>query len=202
MWKFEQDLVNRGIKFIAGVDEAGRGPLAGPVVAAAVIIPLYYRFKAKIADSKKISPKIREFAFDEITGSCQYRYSVIDEKRIDKDNILNASLLAMKEAVEQLIPKPEWVLVDGPHKPDIKLPCTAVINGDNISDAIACASIVAKVIRDRLMRKYDRLYPEYGFAVHKGYGTRAHLEAIAKHGPCPIHRQSFSPIKHRLKITA
>ncbi|MBU2064068.1 MAG: ribonuclease HII [Candidatus Omnitrophica bacterium] len=199
VWKFEQDLVNKGITLIAGVDEAGRGPLAGPVVAAAVIIPPHYRFKTKIADSKKLSPKMRDAAFDEITGNCLYRYFLIGEKRIDKDNILNATLLAMKEAVERLIPKPEWVLIDGPHKPGISFPCTTIIDGDNLSVSIACASIVAKVVRDRRMREYDSLYPEYGFAGHKGYGTRAHLEAIVKHGPCPIHRKSFYPIKRLLK---
>lgn len=199
MWDFEQDLFGKGIKIIAGVDEAGRGPLAGPVVAAAVIIPPGYVFKEKITDSKKISARLRQKAFEEITLNCSYAYSIVSEEAIDKDNILNAALKAMANALSKLIPQPEWILVDGPHKPPVTFPCTAIINGDSKSISVASASIIAKVIRDEIMLKFDEEYPQYGFAKHKGYGTKAHRQAIEKFGPCPIHRKSFQPIKKLLK---
>jgi len=195
VWEFEQKLFAKGINIIAGVDEAGRGPLAGPVVAAAVIIPSGYVFKEKITDSKKISSKLRRKAFQEITLNCRYAYSIVTEQDIDKDNILNAALKAMANALSKITPQPEWILADGPRKPPVDLPCTAIINGDSLSVSVACASIVAKVIRDDIMLKFDEQYPEYGFAKHKGYGTKAHRQAIEKFGPCPIHRRSFQPIK-------
>lgn len=195
MWDIEQGLLNRGINIIAGVDEAGRGPWAGPVAAAAVIIPAGYVFKEQIGDSKKLSLIKRQKAFKEITENCDYSYSVVSEKDIDKVNILVASLNAMAIAISRLNQNPQWVLVDGPHKPKIETNCTPIIGGDAKSLSIASASIVAKVTRDNLMLEYDKQYPEYGFASHKGYGTKAHRQAIMKFGPCPIHRRSFQPIK-------
>jgi len=199
VWTIEQELFQKGITAIAGVDEAGRGPLAGPVVAAAVIIPRGYCFREKIADSKKLTAVRRQKAYQEIINSCHYAYALVDEKEIDKDNILNAALIAMRDAVYRLPAQPQWVLIDGPHRPDISYSCTAVINGDEKSISIACASIIAKVTRDNLMLAYDKVYPQYGFARHKGYGTKSHCQAIFTHGPCPIHRKSFQPIKNFLK---
>lgn len=195
MWEIEQGILDKGINIIAGVDEAGRGPWAGPVVAAAVIIPTGYAFKEHVTDSKKLTPLKRQKAFKEITENCEYAYAVVSEKDIDKDNILRASLNAMAIALSKLNQHPQWVLVDGPHKPQIENNCTAIIGGDSKSISIACASIVAKVTRDSLMLEYDKQYPEYGFASHKGYGTKAHRQAIMQFGPCPIHRRSFQPIK-------
>ncbi|MFH2137180.1 MAG: ribonuclease HII [Candidatus Omnitrophota bacterium] len=195
MWQFEEELFNKGIADIAGVDEAGRGPLAGPVVAAAVIIPRGFKFKQKIKDSKKLSAAQREKAFLEIKDNCCVAFSVISEQDIDRVNILQASLLAMAQAVKALSKIPKWVLIDGNQKPDISLPCTTIIAGDAKSISIACASIIAKVTRDKMMIEYDKLYPEYGFAGHKGYGTEFHRQAILKYGPCPIHRKTFEPIK-------
>ena len=199
MWEIEQRIRNIGIDIIAGVDEAGRGPWAGPVVAAAVIIPAEYAFKEKVTDSKKLSPLKRQKAFKEITENCDYAIAVVSEKDIDKENILKASLNAMAIALSRLQRRPQWVLVDGPYKPKIENNCTAIIGGDAKSISIACASIIAKVTRDDLMLEYDKQYPEYGFAGHKGYGTKAHRQAIMKFGPCLIHRRSFQPIKGLLK---
>ncbi len=201
MLQIEQRILNKGIDIIAGVDEAGRGPWAGPVVAAAVIIPLGYIFKEKITDSKKLSPLKRQKAFKEITENCDYAFAVVSEKDIDKGNILKASLNAMAIALSRLQRRPQWVLVDGPHKPPIEINCTAIIDGDAKSVSIACASIVAKVTRDNLMLEYDKQYPEYGFASHKGYGTKSHRQAIIKFGPCPIHRKSFNPVKGLLEFS-
>ncbi len=198
MWQIEQSIFNKGIDLIAGVDEAGRGPLAGPVVAAAVIVPKFYKFKSKVNDSKKLSAAQRQKAFKEITSKCIYAFDVIDEKQIDEYNILRASLMAMAKAVDKLKQQPDWVLVDGQHKPDLVCPMLAVIKGDSKSISIASASIVAKVVRDRLMLELDKQYPAYGFASHKGYGTKSHLQAISDFGPCPVHRKSFQPIKGML----
>lgn len=195
MWKFEKELFDKGINIIAGVDEAGRGPLAGPVVAAAVIIPRDYNFKEKIDDSKKLSPILRERAFQEIENTCQFAYSILSEQDIDRDNIFKATLRAMVMSVDKLPVQPEWVLVDGPWPVPSNTPCTPIIDGDAKCISISCASIVAKVTRDRIMMEYDKEYPVYGFAEHKGYGTKAHMEALTRHGPCPIHRRSFQPIK-------
>ena len=201
MWEFETALFDKGIESIAGVDEAGRGPWAGPVVAAAVIVPRNYKFCSKITDSKKLNPRQRRKAFEEITGRCLYSYAVADQEYIDRYNILNATLFAMAQAVNMLKSPPGWVIVDGPYKPEIPFPCTAVIDGDAKSISVACASIVAKVIRDEMMCEYDKQYPQYGFSGHKGYGTKAHSEAIMKYGPCPLHRKSFRPIKEFLENT-
>lgn len=200
MWELEQALFEKGIGVIAGVDEAGRGPLAGPVVAAAVIVPRGYSFSAKIDDSKKLTPLQRQNACAEIKACCVYAFSVVDERIIDTNNILNATLLAMAQAVMTLKPLPQWVLVDGTVCPDIPFPSSAIIGGDAKSISIACASIVAKVTRDEIMLGYDKQYPEYGFAGHKGYGTKSHCAAIFKYGPCPIHRKSFQPIKNLIGL--
>ncbi len=199
MWKFEEELFAKGINVIAGVDEAGRGPLAGPVAAAAVVIRRGYKFNQKIADSKELNARQRQKAFEEITNNCHFAYALVSEVDIDRDNILIAALKAMAEAVNKLAVKPDWVLIDGNRKPDISWPCTAIINGDSKSISIAAASIIAKVIRDNIMLEYDKEYPVYGFAKHKGYGTKAHREAIIQYGPCTIHRKTFQPIKNLLK---
>ncbi|MBU1088005.1 MAG: ribonuclease HII [Candidatus Omnitrophica bacterium] len=195
MWRIEQSIFDQGSKFIAGVDEAGRGPLAGPVVAAAVIVPKYCCFDSKVTDSKKLSASQRQKAYEEIIAKCIYAYAVVGEKKIDEFNILQASLLAMANAVNKLSQKPDWVLVDGAHKPALAFPMQAIIKGDSLSISIASASIVAKVIRDSIMIELDQEYPQYGFAIHKGYGTKSHLQAISAYGPCPIHRKTFQPIK-------
>ena len=195
MWQIEQSIFEGGIELIAGVDEAGRGPLAGPVVAAAVMVPKGHVFESKVTDSKKLSASQRQRAYKEIRVKCVFAFAVVSEKQIDEYNILQASLLAMANAVNKLTKTPEWVLIDGTHKPNIKFPSQTIIQGDVKSISIAAASIVAKVVRDNLMLEYDKQYPEYGFASHKGYGTKSHLQAIFQFGSCPIHRKTFQPIK-------
>lgn len=190
----ENKALKKGYKLIAGIDEAGRGPLAGPVVAACVILKKK-RFSSLIKDSKELSPKKRTLAYQEITANSDYSTSIIDEKIIDKINIYQATILAMEETVKKLGLVPDFVLVDGVMK--LKMPCPhkCIKGGDSKSISIAAASIIAKVTRDNLMLEFDRLYPKYGFARHKGYGTKAHFRALAKHGPTPIHRRSFSPVR-------
>ena len=179
---------------VAGVDEAGRGPLAGPVVAAAVILDQRQPIKG-LADSKKLTPLRREKLFDEIRAQalcCSIAQASVEE--IDRLNILQATLLAMRRAVEGLRLKPNKVLVDGNRLPDIGLPAQAIVGGDALVPAISAASILAKVHRDRWCLELDQLYPQYGFAKHKGYGTAAHLAALQAHGPCAEHRISFRPV--------
>ena len=189
---YERDLRSRGFRLIAGVDEAGRGPLAGPVVAAAVVLPPGLRLKG-LDDSKKLTPVVRDRLHEEIlTGAVAFSESVVSEKDIDRINIYQASLKAMQEAVTKLHPAPDYVLVDAVQIPEIPVPQLPLVKGDGLSASIAAASVLAKVTRDRLMDSYDREYPQYGFARHKGYGTREHVEAICKYGPCPIHRVSFN----------
>lgn len=189
--KYESRLWRQGCDLVAGVDEAGRGPLAGPVVAAAVILPkaLYI---PEVYDSKSLSPSKREILFERI---CEVAISigigVVDNHEIDRINILQASLKAMKMAVENLSPQPDFVLVDGIHLPDLPIRCMAIKKGDRLSLSIASASIIAKVTRDRMMVDFDRIYPQYGFAKNKGYPTPQHYKALSEHGPCPIHRRSF-----------
>lgn len=192
---FEFAVSSLGLKLVAGTDEAGRGPLAGPVVAAAVI--LEKKFAALgINDSKKLSPAQRESLYGEIIfHSKSWCVSIIDENEIDRINILRASLEAMKRAVLGLSEQPDFVFVDGPKKIDISIPQAAIIRGDAVCCSIAAASIIAKVTRDKIMLEFDRQYPDYGFARHKGYGTKEHLEALNKSGPCPIHRKTFGPVK-------
>lgn len=180
-----------GIKHIAGVDEAGRGPLAGPVYAAAVILPEGCVIEG-LNDSKKLSEKKREALFEIITEKAiAWSVSSVDEDKIDEINILNATFLAMNKAVDSLRVKPEFVFVDGNRIKDMVYPCKTIVKGDSKSINIAAASILAKVSRDRYICEVADKYPEYGFEGHKGYGTKAHIDAILKYGPCEIHRRSF-----------
>lgn len=184
-------------ELIAGVDEVGRGPLAGPVLAVAVILAPKringLKDSKQLSESKRLmlSARIRERAI-------AWSFGIASVKEIDKLNILNASLLAMKRAVNHLSITPEKVLVDGNKCPDISLPVEAIIGGDSLIAQISAASIVAKVIRDHLMTCFDKHYPQYGFAKHKGYGTKDHLRALKKHGVSPIHRVSFAPVREQL----
>lgn len=199
----ERELLAAGITLIAGLDEAGRGPLAGPVVAAAVMFPagwLRDEFPAeleKLNDSKQLTEAQREHYFAWLTSRAEVRFAIAqaDAALIDHINILQATHRAMNDALAQLTPPPAHVLVDGLRVKSLRLPQTPLVKGDARSYSIAAASVLAKVTRDRLMREFDREFPGYGFAEHKGYGTPAHLAAIAKLGPCPIHRRSFAPLK-------
>lgn len=193
-YQFEEELEDTGVKYIAGVDEAGRGPLAGPVVVAAVIMPIDSRIKG-INDSKKLSDKKRNELYKIIVREAiSIGISFVDEKKIDELNVFEATKLGMLEAVSKLTVKPEHVLIDSMPLNEINLPHTSLIHGDTLSASIAAASIVAKVTRDSYMDKMDFKYPNYGFKHHKGYCTKEHLEALDKYGPCEIHRQSFTPV--------
>jgi len=190
-FEFELTLIPDNVEIVCGLDEAGRGPLAGPVYAGAVILPKGY-IPEGLNDSKKLSEKKREALFDQITkNAVAWSYGIATPEEIDEINILNASMLAMKRAVEALALKPEFLLVDGNIARGFDQPALAVIKGDAKSPSIAAASIIAKVLRDRACLEMDREYPEYGFAGHKGYPTKAHFQAIEKHGVSPIHRKSF-----------
>ncbi len=189
--RHESDLWALGFERVAGVDEAGRGPLAGPVVAAAVILPRDLKITG-IDDSKKLTPARREEIFEQLgPGAVAIGVGSVSEKAIDEINILRATHRAMREAVADLGCAPDHVLVDGDAVPELGASQTAIRRGDELSAAIAAASIVAKVTRDRLLVEYDRLYPGYGFARHKGYGTPEHIAALTRLGPCEIHRRSF-----------
>ncbi|TCO79968.1 ribonuclease HII [Marinisporobacter balticus] len=191
LWTYENDLIRAGYKMIAGIDEAGRGPLAGPVVAAVVILPQNI-FIEGINDSKKISIKKREELFKIITDkSLSIGVGIIDHSTIDRINILNATKLAMKEAVEKLSIFPQYLLIDAVKLTDIDIKQTAIVQGDSKSISIAAASIVAKVTRDKIMDQFHEIYPQYGFIKHKGYGTKDHYEHIKNYGLSPIHRKSF-----------
>jgi ribonuclease HII len=180
---------------LAGVDEAGRGPLAGPVVAAAVILPEGCRIEG-VRDSKSLSARMREEVFERIRcRAVAIGVGVVEPDEIDRINILQAALRAMREAVHKLHPRPAVVLVDGPRGIGLDLPQIPVVKGDARSQSIAAASVIAKVTRDRMMRRYHELYPQYGFDRHMGYATRYHLEALRKHGFCPIHRRSFRGVR-------
>jgi ribonuclease HII len=180
-----------GYALIAGVDEAGRGPLAGPVVAAAVIMPMGLTLSG-VKDSKKMTEKAREKAFYIINqNAITVGIGVISHRAIDESNILKASLEAMKKALSYLDPAPEYALIDGINKIPVIIPHRCIKRGDQLSHSISAASIIAKVYRDRIMHSYHILYPEYGFINHKGYGTAAHLTALKRYGPCPIHRLTF-----------
>lgn len=193
---YEEKARKNGFQVIAGVDEAGRGPLAGPVVAAACIIPADIFFEG-VDDSKKLSPKQRLKLFNAISTHPQVIYSVavIDHAEIDKVNIYQATILAMIEAVDALKTEPDYLLVDGLTLPHPSIPSEGIIKGDAKSQSIAAASILAKETRDRIMLEYHQKWPQYGFDRHKGYGTAAHIQAIHEHGPCAIHRTTFEPIK-------
>jgi ribonuclease HII len=188
---YENIYINKGFNLICGVDEAGRGPLAGPVYAAAVILPkgqLIDRAK----DSKKLSPKRRQTLFGTIiSNAVSYGIASVAESDIDKINILNATHFAMQKAINFLSIQPDMVLIDGNSAPKLNIPCQTIVKGDDLSLSISCASILAKVSRDDFMVKIAKKYPQYLFEKHKGYGTKAHIEAIKKYGPCEIHRRSF-----------
>ena len=191
--KFEKEYNSKGYELIAGIDEAGRGPLAGPVVAAAVILPKGCMIEG-VNDSKKVSEKKREKLYDEIIeNSISWGVGIIDNTVIDDINILEATRLAMHEAINKLETKPEFIFIDAEKKVDTNgVPYLPIIKGDALSISIAAASIIAKVTRDRIMRMFDKIYPEYGFEKHKGYGTKMHIEAIKSNGLTPIHRRSFT----------
>lgn len=191
-FEIENNAKQKGYKIICGVDEAGRGPLAGPVCAAAVILPENLVIDG-LNDSKKLSEKKREMLFDVIKEKAvAYSIAFGSVEEIENVNILNATFLAMNRAIEGLDVKPDYCLIDGNRVPkDIKFPCETVIKGDSKSYSVAAASILAKVTRDRLMLEYDKKYPAYKFAKHKGYGTKEHYEAIRENGFCEIHRLSF-----------
>lgn len=187
----ENRLKDMGYRFVAGVDEAGRGPLAGAVYAAAVILPEDAELDG-INDSKKLSPKKRDELYDLITEKAiSYAVFAVDEKRIDEINILNATFEAMNGAVNSLSVKPDYVLIDGNKIRGMEIPHETLVKGDAKSISIAAASILAKVSRDRYITEMAKEYPQYGFEKHKGYGTAAHNEAIKRYGPCPIHRRTF-----------
>ena len=191
LWEFDREYYAQGYECICGVDEAGRGPLAGPVCAAAVILPRELEIPG-LNDSKKLTDKKRRELYDIIIDRAEaYGIAMATEQEIDEINILQATFLAMERAVAQLSVKPDLALVDGNREPGLPMEVKTVIKGDSRSANIAAASILAKVTRDRLMEELDEQYPAYGFAVHKGYGTKRHYEALREHGPCPIHRMTF-----------
>ena len=188
MWEIEDSL---GLQVICGVDEAGRGPLAGPVCAAAVILPEHLQIPG-LNDSKKLTDKKRRELFPVIQEQAiAYGIGLASESEIDEINILQATFLAMRRALEQLTVRPEIALIDGNRETDFGLPVKTVVKGDSLSANIAAASILAKVTRDNIMVELAQQYPEYGFEIHKGYGTKAHYEALRTYGPCPIHRKTF-----------
>ena len=192
---FESVLHARGVHRVAGVDEAGRGPLAGPVAAAAVILPPGFGCPG-LDDSKKVRPALREALYERLTNDNSVLWAVAfaEREEIDRLNILRATHLAMRRAVEALCPAPGHCLIDGLPVRGFPFPHDAIVKGDSLSLSIAAASIIAKVTRDRRMRAIDREFPQFGFAKHQGYGTKAHLEALRIHGPCCHHRRSFQPV--------
>ncbi|MDF2635843.1 MAG: Ribonuclease [Pelosinus sp.] len=196
----ERILVDKGYNLIAGVDEAGRGPLAGPLVVGAVILPIGCHLPS-INDSKKLSAKQREHLYYAIKeAAISVQHIVIDIDVIDQLNIYNATMFGMYHVINELHQKPHAVLIDAVPLPDLKMHSLSLIGGDAISASIGAASIIAKVERDNLMLEFDRQFPQYGFAKHKGYGTAEHLKALQQYGPCPIHRKSFEPIKSWGKV--
>lgn len=191
MWQIEETYYNKGIRLICGVDEAGRGPLAGPVCAAAVILPEHVDIPG-LNDSKKLSDKRRRELFPVIKEKAvAYGIAIADHAEIDEINILQATYLAMERAIAQLEIKPEVALIDGNRAKDFGVPVETVVQGDSRSASIAAASILAKVTRDDMMLELAKEFPQYGFEIHKGYGTKAHYAALQVHGPCAIHRSTF-----------
>ena len=196
--KYEKELKNKGIKLIAGVDEVGRGPLVGPVVAAAVILKDNYSLVG-LTDSKKLSEKKRNYFFEEIKKQAvSIGIGIIDEEKIDEVNIYEATKLAMKEAINQLNPKPEHILIDAMPL-DIDIPTTSIIKGDLKSITISAASVIAKVTRDKMMYELDEKYPMYDFKNNKGYPTKKHLEALSEYGILKEHRKTFGPVKKEIE---
>lgn len=194
----EKLLEAQGYQLIAGVDEVGRGALAGPVMAAAVILPgsVNVHWLAQVKDSKQLSPALREFLLQHIREiAISVAIGAADHEVIDAQGIIKATRLAMKLAIDQLSPPPQHLLIDYMLLPEVPLPQKGITDGDNLCLSIACASIVAKVARDRLMVELDRLHPGYGLAEHKGYGTKGHLACLRRLGPSPIHRRSFQPVR-------
>lgn len=198
----ELKLSKKGYKYIAGVDEVGRGALAGPVVAAAVILPIPADFSwlSQVRDSKQISPSKRQTIFKLARqAELAMGLGMMSNTVIDGQGIVRATQLAMVQAIKSLPLTPDFILIDAIGLPDIPLPQKSIVHGDRLSLSIACASIVAKVNRDDYMRQQDSLYPGYGMAVHKGYGTREHMLNLQELGPCPIHRHSFAPVSRSLQ---
>lgn len=194
MWEFEHKTKSIGYQYIAGIDEAGRGPLAGPVVSAAVILPDSFNCPG-VTDSKKLSEKKREALFPEINAQAlAVGIGMASHQEIDQINILQASLLSMKRAVQNLTLYPDYLLIDGKFTIDMDLPQQAIVKGDSKSISIAAASIIAKVTRDRFMATLHKTYPQYNFIQHKGYPTKAHKQAIIEYGPCPVHRKTFNGV--------
>lgn len=193
--QYEYRAYQQGYQYIAGVDEVGRGPLAGPVAAAAVILPRDF-YLAGVNDSKLLSEKKRQSLVGHIKNQAlAWSVAVLSPEYIDRENILNATREAMRMAIAALRPAPDYLLIDAVRISDIKTTQLPIIKGDALSISIACASIIAKVERDEMMKNYDMIYPNYGFARHKGYATKEHRLALQQYGPCPIHRKSFEPIK-------
>ncbi len=195
-WDYEIKARQKGYRLIAGVDESGRGPLAGPVVAAAVILPLDTKLQG-LDDSKKLSSAKREELFPKIQGMT-HGLAVINPEVIDEINILQATRLAMQQAVENLVSKPDLLLIDGNQEIDSSIEQWTIVKGDATSFSIAAASVLAKVTRDYIMEGYHHQYPHYEFLRHKGYGTKLHRKLIAEHGPCPIHRRTFKGVAEYL----
>jgi len=194
----EKSLLSQGYWLVAGIDEVGRGALVGPVVAAAVILPqsVRARWRGKVRDSKQLSAAKREFLSECIHEvAVSVGIGVIAPGIIDAQGIARATRLAMKSAVSQLSPQPQYLLIDYIRLPEVPLPQKGVTDGDSLCFSIACASIVAKVARDRMMVELDAVYPDYGLARHKGYGTEEHLACLRRYGPCPLHRRSFQPVR-------
>ena len=197
----ERSLEAQGYRLIAGLDEVGRGALVGPVVAAAVVLPHHINapWRDKVRESKQLGPAIRELLSDLIHKiAISVGIGIIPHEIIDTHGIIKATRLAMKSAVDQLVPQPQYLLIDYLRLPEVPLPQKGITNGDSLCFSIACASIVAKVARDQLMVELDKDYPGYGLARHKGYGTKEHIICLQRHGPCPVHRRSFRPVREMI----
>lgn len=193
----EGALRGKGFERFAGIDEAGRGPIAGPVVACACVFPKGLCPIQGVTDSKQLSEEMLDYLYRELIRlpGIDYSVAIVEPEVIDRINIVQATFLAMRQAINQLKTVPEFIIVDGNLAPQASIPCVTVVKGDVYCRSISAASIIAKVTRDRLLKEYDALWPVYGFAEHKGYGTPGHLKKLKEHGPCPIHRKSFSPVQ-------